>query len=172
MTKTIRAIQVLTLLLVALYMGQQYAHVLEIGPKLNYPPELYLRLQNSLYAWYGPPLGAAISVAALIATGALTWLMRRQRSARWLTGSALALQVAALAIYFARVEPVNVSFRALPPGQVPSDFIALRAQWDFGHALGFALFVVVFVLLVFSLMAPIAQPRASEPSALVMESTR
>ncbi|MGH3767113.1 MAG: hypothetical protein ACRDS0_08255 [Pseudonocardiaceae bacterium] len=170
MTRTTRALQVVTLLLVALYLGQLYAHVLEIGPKLKYPPELYLQLNNSLYTWYGPPLGAAISIGALVATGALTWLVCRQRSARWLTGSAFALQVAALTIYFARVEPVNVRIRALPPGQVPSDFIALRAQWDYGHALGFALFVAVFLLLVGALL--VRPTGTAEPSARMPEEIR
>ncbi len=173
MTRTTRAIQVLTLLLVALYMGQLYAHVLEIGPKLKYPPELYLRLNTSLYAWHGPPLGAAIGVGALVATGTLTGLMRRQRPARWLTGSALTLQAAAMVTYFTRVEPVNVRFRAVPPGQVPSDFIALRAQWEYGHALGFALFAAVFVLLACALLVrPTAPARTGEPAVRLPEEVR
>lgn len=147
-----RATQVVSLLLVALTMGTLYAHVLELGPKMQYPPELYLRLNTSLYAWYGPPLGAAIQVGAVVATGALARMVRRQRSALLLTGAAFALQVAALVNYFARVEPVNVRFRALSPGQVPGDFIALRAQWEYGHALDFALYAVAFLLLVISLV--------------------
>ncbi|MDQ2792189.1 MAG: hypothetical protein M3Y73_21735 [Actinomycetota bacterium] len=165
MTRTTRVTQVLSLLLVTLTMGQLYAHVLELGPKMHYPPELYLRLNTSLYAWYGPPLGAAINTGAVIATGALAWMVHRQRSALLLTGTAFALQVAELADYFARVEPVNARFRALSPGQVPSDFIALRAQWEYGHALGFALYAVAFLLLVLSLVRLAAQSRATEPSA-------
>jgi hypothetical protein len=77
------------------------------------------------------------------------------------TGSALALQVAALANYFARVEPVNVRFRALSPGQVPSDFSALRAQWEYGHALDFGLVAAAFVLLVSALLV---RPTAASSS--------
>ncbi len=172
MTRTTRATQVLSLLLVALTMGQLYAHVLELGPKMEYPPELYLRLNNSLYAWYGPPLGAAINTSAVVVTGALAWMMRRPRPALLLTGTAFALQVAALVNYFARVEPVNVRFRALSPGQVPSDFIVLRAQWEYGHALDFALYAVAFLLLVISLVQLAAQPRASDPSAQLPERVR
>ena len=154
MTRMTRATQVLSLLLVALTMGLEFAHTLELGPKLNYPPELYLRLNTSLYAWFGPPPGAAIWLGAILATGVATWLLRRRRG--WLlTGTALALQVVALAHYFARVEPVNVRFRALPAGQVPSDFTALRTQWEYGHAVGFALFTVAFLLLL------IAHPSAT-----------
>jgi hypothetical protein len=153
MTRMVRAIQVLSLLLVTLTMAQLYAHVLELGPKLQYPPQLYIRLNNSLYAWFGPPLGAAINVGAVVATAVLAWLVRRQRRLRLLTGIAVLLQVAQLVIYFARVEPVNVRFRALPPGQVPDDFTALRAQWEYGHGLGFALFAMAFLLMVISLVS-------------------
>lgn len=165
MTRTTRVTHVLALLMVALTMGMLYAHVLELGPKMQYPPELYLRLNNSLYAWYGPPLGAAINTGAVIATGVLAWMVRRPRSVLLLTGTAFALQVAALVNYFARVEPVNDRFRALLPGQVPSDFIALRAQWEYGHALDFALYAVAFLLLVMSLMQLVAHRCASDPPA-------
>jgi hypothetical protein len=143
----IRGTMVLALLLVALTLGLEFAHTLEAGPKLNYPPELYLRLNTSLYAWFGSPLDAAIWVSAMVATGVLAWLAR-QRSARLLACAALGLQLVAFANYFARVEPVNGRFRALAPGQVPGDFTALRAQWEYGHALGFVLFTGAFLLLV------------------------
>ncbi len=150
MIRTTRVTRVLALLLVALTLGLEFAHTLELGPKLNYSPELYLRLNTSLYAWFGPPLGAAIWLGAMVATGLLIWL--RRRSARLLTGASLMLQLLAFANYFARVEPVNGRFRALAPGQVPRDFTALRAQWEYGHAVGFVLFTVAFLLLVISLL--------------------
>jgi hypothetical protein len=40
MTRMTRATQVLSLLLVALTMRLEFAHTLELGPKLNYSPEL------------------------------------------------------------------------------------------------------------------------------------
>lgn len=152
MTGTTRVSYAVSLLLVALTMGMLYAHVLEIGPKLHYPPELYLRLNNSLYAWFGPPLGAAIQTGALVATAVLAWLVRRQYRVRLLTTAAFVLQAAALGNYFARVEPVNVRFRALSSSQVPGDFLALRAHWEYGHALDFALFTAAFMLLVSALL--------------------
>lgn len=153
MTRMTRATQVLSLLLVALTMGLEFAHTLELGPKLNYPPELYLRLNTSLYAWFGiaPPVGGAIWLGAMVSTGMLLMLLR-QRPVRLFTGASLVLQLAAFANYFARVEPVNVRFRALTPGQVPPDFAALRTQWEYGHAVGFALFTVAFLLLLIALV--------------------
>lgn len=137
----------LTLLLVALTMGLEFAHVLELGPKLAYPPELYLRLNTSLYYWFGGPLGGLIYVGAIVASGVLCWLVRRQRAARALTASAATLQLTAFATWLTLVEPVNARFRALAPGEVPADFTALRAQWEYTHALGFVLFACAFVLL-------------------------
>jgi hypothetical protein len=127
-------------------------------------------LNTTVYAWFGPPLGAAIWVGAIVATGALTWLLRR-RPGWLLTGVAFALQLVAMANYFARVEPVNIRFRALAAGQVPGEFNALRTQWELGHALGFVLFVTASLLLMISLGCPAGHTRTSKPSALVMEST-
>ncbi|MGH4006450.1 MAG: hypothetical protein ACRDSO_20375, partial [Pseudonocardiaceae bacterium] len=109
-------------------------------------------LNNSLYAWYGPPFGALLYTGSIVAAGVLTWLVRRRRAVLAWTGTAAILQAAALVTYFAVVEPVNQRFRPLPPGTVPEDFAALRAQWEFGHATEFLLFLVAFVLLVVSVL--------------------
>ncbi|MGH3774789.1 MAG: hypothetical protein ACRDRR_03480 [Pseudonocardiaceae bacterium] len=148
----IRVLRAVTLLLAALTMGLLFAHVLELGPKFGYPPELYVRLNNSLYAWYGPPLGALLYVGSIVAAGVLTWLVRRRRAALAWTGTAAILQAVALVTYFVVVEPVNQRLRPLPPGAVPADFTALRTQWEFGHATEFVLFLVAFVLLVVSVL--------------------
>lgn len=147
----IRVLRAVALLLAALTTGLLFAHLLELGPKFGYPPELYIQLNNSLYFWYGT-LGALLYLGSIVAAGVLTWLVRRRRAARAWTGAAATLQVAALVTYFALVEPVNQRLRALPTGTVPDDFAALRAQWEFGHATEFTLFLVAFVLLVVSVL--------------------
>jgi hypothetical protein len=63
------------------------------------------------------------------------------------TTAAFILQAAAFGNYFAQVEPVNVRFRRLAPGQVPSDFLALRGRWEYGHALYVGLFTAALILL-------------------------
>lgn len=144
-------LRAVALLLCALTMGLLFAHVLELGPKFGYPPELYVRLNNSLYFWYGT-LGALLYLGSIVAAGVLAWLVRRRRAVRAWTGAAAILQAASLVTYFAVVEPVNQRLRPLPPGTVPDDFAALRAQWEFGHAIEFVLFLVAFVLLVVSVL--------------------
>lgn len=148
----IRVLRAVALLLAALTMGLLFAHVLELGPKFSYPAELYIQLNNSLYVWFGPPLGALLYLGSIIAAGVLTWLVRRRRAVLAWTGAAALLQVAALVTYFTVVEPVNQRLRPLPPGVVPEDFTTLRAQWEFGHATGFVLFLVAFVFLVVSVL--------------------
>ncbi|MGH3822796.1 MAG: hypothetical protein ACRDRA_08180, partial [Pseudonocardiaceae bacterium] len=74
MTRTTRAIQVLTVLLVGLTMGLEFAHVLELGPRFSYPPELYVALTNTLYFWFGT-VGAAVYFLSIPAAVTLTWLV-------------------------------------------------------------------------------------------------
>lgn len=153
-----------TLLLVALTMGIEFGHVLELGPKLRYPPELYLRLNTSLYAWFGPPVGAVIYFGSILATGVLTWLSRRRGAALALTATAFGLQVVAFTTFLTLIEPVNVRFRALAPGEVPADFATLRNQWELTHALGFVLFTAAFVLLLVSILMTQPAERGSRRS--------
>jgi hypothetical protein len=51
----LRVWQTIAITLLALTMGTSFAHVLEWPAKLHYTGEFYLRLQTSLYAYWGPP---------------------------------------------------------------------------------------------------------------------
>lgn len=172
MTRMTPVTQVLSLLLVALAMGLEFAHTLELGPKLNYPPELYLRLHTSLYVWFGPPLGAGIWLGAIVAGGVLTWMVRRRRLVRLLTGAAVALRLVALANYFAFVERSTSASARWRPARCRVISPALRPQWEYCHALGFALFTVAFLLLAISLLRPAAQTPARGASARLKERVR
>jgi len=150
-TTAVRRWHAATLLLVALTMGLEFAHVLELGPRLGYPPELYLRVTNSLYYGFGT-VGAVIYVGSIAAAGVLTWLVRRRRDVLVPVASALVAQAAALVTWLTLITPVNARFRALAPGEVPPDLNALRDQWEYTHALGFVLFAVAFLFLLGALL--------------------
>ncbi|MDQ3762814.1 MAG: hypothetical protein M3460_14515 [Actinomycetota bacterium] len=132
-----------------------------------------MALTNTLYLGFGT-VGAAIYVLSIPAAAALTWLMRRcGRITVALTGAAVALQLTALITWLTLILPVNLRFHALAPGEVPADFTALRAQWEYTHALGFVLFTAAFLLLMTALlMRPAGQSRADEPSTQLVESVR
>lgn len=108
-------------------------------------------------------------VLSIAAAATLTWLVRRgRRTVVALTATATALQLIAQVTWLSLILPVNVRLRALPPGEVPADLAALRAQWEYTHALGFVLFTAAFLALVSALQA---QPAAT-PSARVLERAR
>ena len=70
-----RAVTLVALLSTALTMGLEFAHVLQWPQKQHYDPNLYARLQESLYVWYGN-VGGIIYLVAVVATVALAVLTR------------------------------------------------------------------------------------------------
>ena len=145
-----RAWHVVTLVLVALVLGTSFAHVLQWPAKLQYDGALSTRLQNTLYLRWGPPsLTGFVEPAALLAMVVLVALLRHERPAFTLVAAAAgALLLAFPVIFYWRVEPANVAFRAAGlAGTVPKDWAAWRTRWETGHALRFVLHLVAFVLL-------------------------
>jgi hypothetical protein len=135
------------LLLSALTMGLEFAHVLEWVPKATYPGPLYTRLQESLYNWYGN-IGGVIYVLAVICTVLLAVLTWRDHASRGLAMAAAAIEVAALIVFVTVVLPVNSHFPVHGSGAVPAGWAGLRDRWEAGHATGFFLFALAFILLV------------------------
>ena len=71
--------RLLTLTLVALFMGLEFAHALELPAKMQYDGVLYVTIQNSLYQYFGAPNpGAFITVGAVLGAIALTVLGRKR----------------------------------------------------------------------------------------------
>lgn len=139
------------LLLTALTMGLEFAHVLEWPPKAGYSGALYVRLQESLYVWFGN-IGGAIYLLAIVATVALAFLLRHDRSMRRPVAAAAGLELLALIVFLSVVYPVNFRFPVHGSGLVPADWAALRDRWELGHTVGFVLFTAAFVLLVLGLL--------------------
>lgn len=150
----------LALLLTAWTMGLEFAHLLEWAPKTGYPAALYVRLQESLYVWFGN-VGGVIYVLAVVLGVIVAVSLRRERSSRLLVGSAAVLQVAALVEFLTVVYPVNGRFPVHGTGAVPGDWAVLRHRWEMGHAVGFVLFTAAFVLL---LTAAFRLPRGASPA--------
>jgi hypothetical protein len=161
-----RAWLVVTLVLVALVLGTSFAHVLEWPAKLQYDGALYTRLQTTLYIYWGPPnLTGFVEPAAILAVLVLAALLRHERPAFTLVAVAAGgLLLAFPVIFFWRVAPVNAAFRtAALAGTVPKDWTALRARWETGHALRFALHLFAFVLLASAATQVGSRARPSHP---------
>lgn len=136
----------ITLILIALYMGLEFAHVLELPAKMQYDGAFYVTVQNSLYQYFGAPgPGAFITVGAVLAAIALTILLRRHRSAfGWALIGTACLLVAFPLIYFLQIEPVNTIIEQATAAAVPANWEQLRNQWEFAHATNFVLSLASF----------------------------
>jgi Domain of unknown function (DUF1772) len=146
--------RLITLILVALFMGLEFAHTLELPAKMQYDGALYIAIQNSLCQYFGAPgPGALITVGAVLAAIALTVLVRNRRPAfAWTLGGTLCLAIAFPLIYFLRIEPVNVAIEQATATRVPINWEQLRNQWEYAHATNFVFSLAGFIALVISIL--------------------
>ena len=160
-----RVVWFATLVLTALTMGLEFAHVLEWPQKQDYPGTLYVRLQESLYLWFGN-LGGVLYVLAVLATVVLAVLLRRERGQRGPVAVAAGLQVVALITFLTIIYPVNLRLPVNSAGTVPADWTALRDRWELGHTIGFVLFIASFVLVVNTLLRQTGERHAKERTTI------
>jgi hypothetical protein len=120
----------ITLILVALYMGLEFSHTLELPSKIEYDGSLYVTVQNTLYAYFGmPEPGAWITIGAFITAIILVFLVRKRRPAfQWTLAGAIILALAFPLIYFSLIEPVNQVFEQATPRSLPTNWLQLRDQ--------------------------------------------
>lgn len=147
--------QFITLVLVALFMGLEFAHVLELPAKMQYDEALYITIQNSLYRYFGAPgPGAWITVSAVLAAIALTVLVRKRRPAfGWALAGTLCLAIAFPLVFFLKIEPVNAVIEQAGPDAVSPSFEQLRNQWEYAHAANFGFSLAGFSALLLSVLA-------------------
>ncbi len=107
---------------------------------MRYPGDLYVTLQRTLYAQWGPPnISGFLEPAAIFATVVLAFRVRRRRGF-WLTASAAgALFPAFPLVFFWLVAPANAAFRGAAGAPPPANWVEMRRQWELGHALRFGL---------------------------------
>jgi hypothetical protein len=110
----------------------------------QYSGDLYVALQRTLYVQWGPPnIGAILEPAAIVATGILAYLVRRQRRALWLTlVTAVVLLLAFPVVFFWLVAPANAAFRGGIGDPLPANWSTMRDHWELGHMLRFGLQLV------------------------------
>lgn len=146
--------RLVTLILVALFMGLEFAHVLELPAKMQYDGALYIAVQNSLYQYFGAPgPGAWITVGAVVAAIGLTVLVRKHRFAfKWVLAGTLCLAIAFPTVFFLQIEPVNVVMRQATANSLPPHWEKLRSQWEYAHAINFALSLAGFIAILISVL--------------------
>jgi hypothetical protein len=152
MLKTLRF---LTLLLAALSLTMESAHVLELPQKMRYDLPMYSSVNGTLYKWFAV-VGGAYQVIAIVLAIILAFALRGRGAAfAWSAGGA-ALLIIAFVIWLAIVQPVNVQVAhalSADPSSGPSIWSQLRARWEYGHAAGFVAQLLGFSALVISVLA-------------------
>lgn len=98
-------LRALSLLLVAIYLVPEGAHVFEMFTKMTLAPPDYMTVQRIYDGW---ALFGIVIVAALVSTLALTIANRRQPLDRWLSLAAFACLAATQVIFWSLIFPMNV----------------------------------------------------------------
>jgi len=148
-----------TLLLTALLAGITFCHVLEMPAKLHYPASLYLTIHRTLYVAFGPPnAGVFVELGAILTSGVLVVLVRR-RAGFWPTLIGAACLLMGLVAYFALVEPANSALRMMSIETPPENWEQWRDQWEYGHAIHFALDCLGLCALLWSVLLPAREAR-------------
>jgi hypothetical protein len=131
-------------MLTAVAMTAAGAHLMELPPKMQYEPSLYVRLHRTLYPNFGRVAGPS-EAFALFSTATLAWWMRKRRpaAASWAAAAASSL-AAAHVLYWLVVQPVNTEMMRWRLDAIPDDWIRWRDRWEYGHAVRAAL--VTFAL--------------------------
>jgi hypothetical protein len=142
----------MAVVLSGLTMGLTFAHVLELPQRLQYDAELWTALTrpNALYRYFGI-VGGPIEVAAVVGVVVVAATLRRRPAGR-LALVAAGLHIAALAAWVGIVAPANAEIGTWRVDRIPQDWATWRTRWEAGHAIGFALVMPGFCLLVLSLL--------------------
>jgi hypothetical protein len=155
----LKAWRFVTLVLAALALTMESAHVLELPQKMHYDAPMYAAVNTTLYRYFAI-VGGVYQVGSIVAAAVLTFLVRKRRpSFGWtLTGTICLLL--AFGIWLAVVAPVNSQVaEALrsAPASVPAVWMRLRNQWEYGHAAGFIVQLVGLCALVLSVLVETPQ---------------
>ena len=126
---TLRKIRVFAILLTALALVPGGAHLLALPNKIGLPAEQYLVTQGVYQGW---ALLGIVLFAALAADALLVLHSRRLPRAFVFAAVGLACVAATLIIFFAWTYPANQATENWT--RIPVDWAALRARWEYSHA--------------------------------------
>lgn len=158
----LKIIRFISLLFTALISGVAFCHVLELPNKLTLPASTWLNVQQVLYRGFGAKIGF-IEVGAILSAIMLLFLIRKHRISFVLTLIASICLVAALVVWFMIVNPVNLKVDTWTLASLPTDWTQARNQWEYGHAIHAALFVVGLVALIISVLADTTTTKKIKP---------
>jgi len=128
---TVKALQLVAILCIAVAMAGGWAHLLALSQKMTLSREDYLTVQQIYRGW--ALLGVPI-VGALISSVALTVILRHEGKPFYFLLAAALCVALSLLLFFCFTLPANKAtqdWTVLPEG-----WETLRRQWEYSHAVG------------------------------------
>lgn len=151
----LNAMRYLSVLFTAVGMAGGLAHLFELLNKMTLSAMDYLTVQQIYRGW--ALLGIA-DIGALVSTLALVIMVRRNRKMLVLSLVAASCIALGLTVFFMFTYPVNQ--QTLNWIMLPDNWLQLRLQWEYSHAVNAGLFFVAFNALILSLLVDREEPQA------------
>jgi hypothetical protein len=161
----LQVLEIVAIVLLALTLVPPLAHALELPGKLRLSRDQYVAVQEIYYP--GFTIGGFAEIGAIVATGALVFLMPENRGFR-LTLVALVMLLVMHGLYWLLTHPVNkfwvkdanlggagkAFFGVGRAADAGGDWAALRDRWEYSHVAR----AVCAVLSLVALLAAITEP--------------
>jgi hypothetical protein len=143
----INTFRFLSILFTAVAMSAGFAHLFELPHKIGLSREDYLIVQQIYRGW--ALLGIAV-IGALVSTLVLSFLVREESAAFYLTLTAALCIALSLIVFFTFTYPANQ--QTMNWIRLPENWLELRRQWEYSHAAGAGFYFIAFVALTISLL--------------------
>lgn len=136
-----------SLLFTALALSAGLAHLFELPNKINLSKDDYLTVQQIYNGW---ALLGIVALGALLSILILTCLVRKQKKAFAFTLIALLCIVATQIIFWVFTYPANQQTNNWTI--LPVNWIELRKQWEYSHAMSAVLDLMALIALILSVL--------------------
>lgn len=143
----------LTIMFVATSMGAAFCHLLEMPAKLTLDGALWLKVFQTLYPPAFGTVGAVLEVGAVLTTIVLVFMVRGRRLAFGWSILAAVCMIATHAAFWIWVAPVNATMGPLTADTLPANWMELRNQWEYTHAVRAVLQIIALGCLVVSVLS-------------------
>jgi hypothetical protein len=147
----LRGLRFLTIMLGALSLSLNVAHLLELPQRMKFDRDLWVRVTvvEEVYRLFGS-VGAVFEIGAIVAACALAFVVRGRGAASRLALGGAACLALAFGSWLTFVAPANAEFARWLTGPIPPDWARWRDQWEYTHAINTAIKAAGLSLLVLS----------------------
>lgn len=144
----------LAIFFTALTLSPAMAHLLELPNKMYLTREEYLVVQQIYRGW---ALLGVVVFSAVIATGVLSFVLRREWRPFIFSVIAFLCLVGAQVVFWSYTYPANSVTNNWT--MLPDNWETLRRQWEFSHATGALLTLVAMASVIVSLLVHKETPK-------------